>query len=180
MFNKTIMAAAFGALALLPLGASASTLDTSNTIMDGGSYNMIGSNFFGETFLTADVGGSRSFTFNNLNTVDQNIALTVATVSALAEKFTGGVTFTWLVSGLSLVVADSVTNFSGALDNVIAAGSSDTLVVTFGDPEKRTGNGGRANFTVSLDASPVPLPAGGLLLVAGLGGLASLRRRKSV
>ena len=180
MLKKTILAVAQATASLLPFSAVASTLDPSNTLVDGGSYNMLGSNFFGETFLTADGAGTRSFTFNNYNGVSANIALTVATVSALSEKFLGGLTFTWLLSGVTLSVAEAITNFSGTLNNTILAGSSDTLVITYGDPVVRSGLGGRANFTVSLDAAPVPLPAGGLLLMGALGGLAALRRRKSV
>ena len=178
--RKTIMAAAIGISALLPIGAGASTLNPLNTLVNGGSYDMVGANFFGETFKTVDVAGTRSFTFNNFNLTSQNLSLTVATVSALSEKFTGGLTFKWLGSGLSLVVGEALTNFSGTLDNLIAAGGSDTLVVAFGDPAIRRNSGGLANFTVSLDASPVPLPAGGLLLLGALGGLTALRRRKSV
>lgn len=37
---------------------------------------------------------------------------------------------------------------------------------------------GYANFSFDQVAAPVPLPAGGLLLIGALGGLAALRRRK--
>ncbi len=37
-----------------------------------------------------------------------------------------------------------------------------------------------AKLTVSYDPSPVPVPAAGLLLLGALGGLAALRRRRSV
>lgn len=45
------------------------------------------------------------------------------------------------------------------------------------------GNGNlgvRANATITYTYSPVPLPAGGGLMIAGLGGLAALRRRRAV
>lgn len=43
-----------------------------------------------------------------------------------------------------------------------------------------SGNQNPANWTARMgDIAPVPLPAGGLLLVAGLGGLALFRRRKA-
>jgi len=43
-----------------------------------------------------------------------------------------------------------------------------------------TGNKGNArfDFVAGTPVSPIPLPAGGLLLVAALGGIAALRRRK--
>ncbi|MEO6300026.1 MAG: VPLPA-CTERM sorting domain-containing protein, partial [Paracoccaceae bacterium] len=65
-----------------------------------------------------------------------------------------------------------------------AANSSDTLHIAFGNPADRyVGTSGFANFSLQLVAfpvSPVPLPAGGLLLLGALGGVAALRRRKSV
>ena len=184
MLQRKIMAAAIGIVALLPMAAVASTINPSSNIATGGSYDMLGgAYFYAEAFNSSDVAGSREFTFTNGNTVSENLLLTTATVNTLSEMFTGGVTFKWLTSGLTLFVNQAATHFSGSLDNMIAADSSDTLRISYGDPRKRTRREGIANFSVEFDASevsPVPLPAGGLLLLGALGGLTALRRRKSV
>ena len=183
MFNPRIFAAAFAVAASLPLLAGASTLNPSNDIVDGGSYDMFGPHFFAEAFRVADEGGTREFTFTNSDATNQNLILTTATVNALSTMFTGGVTFEWVQSGLSLFVPQSSKAFAGELDNTIGAGSFDTLRVSFGDPEPRpnASTGGKAHFSLAFDSAPatVPLPAGGLLLLGALGGIAALRRRRS-
>ena len=128
MFRTKILAAALTAATMLPLAAGASTLNPASNISNGGSYNMLsGPFFYGETFKMADVAGFRDFTFTNTNTSAQNIILTTATVNALAEMFTGGISFTWLTSGVNMVVAQSTKVTGFTLDNMIGAGSSDTL-----------------------------------------------------
>lgn len=185
-----MLAVALSAAAFLPMAASASTLDAANTMLNGGTYDMVGAYFYGETFTPPDVAGSRSFTFVNNNAFSANALLTSASVNALAAKFTGGLTMKWLVSGLIISFAEADISTGSSLSNLIAAGGSDTLRITFGDPIQRSGDekAGKpakyktATWNVSLfaDPAPVPLPAGGLLLLAGLGGLAALRRRTSV
>lgn len=183
MFNPRIFAAAFAVAASLPLLAGASTLNPSNDIVDGGSYDMLGPHFYAEAFRVADVGGVREFTFTNSDDTNQNLILTTATVNALSTMFTGGVTFEWLQSGLSLFASQTMRTFSGELENTIAAGSFDTLRVSFGDPEQRpnASTNGKSNFSLAFDSAPatVPLPAGGLLLLGALGGIAALRRRRN-
>ena len=184
LLRKTFFGAiaAVSVMVIMPLAAGAATVDPSSNIANGGAYDMVAGPYsYGETFVSSDVAGVRNFTFNNLNAVSQNIMLTTATVNALRNMFTGGITFQWLTSGASLFVAQATTSFSGTLDNLIAAGGSDTLRITFGDPERRLPlREGRATFDVQLDAVPVPIPvpAAGLLLLGALGGLAALRRRK--
>jgi hypothetical protein len=183
MFNTRILATVFAAVVAMPLLANASTINPVNDIVNGGKYDMFGPHFFAEAFGNADGAGIRQFTFKNSDTVRQNLILTTATVNALATMFTGGVTFEWLKSGRSLFASEAETNFSGQLNNTIRAGKSDTLRVTYGDPERRTdaSASGNGHFSLAFDSSPatVPLPAGGLLLMAALGGIAVLRRRRN-
>lgn len=182
MFRTKILAAALTAATMLPLAAGASTINPASNISNGGSYNMLsGPFFYGETFKMADVAGFRDFTFTNTNTSAQNIILTTATVNALAEMFTGGISFKWLTTGVNMVVTQATKVAGFTLDNWIGAGSSDTLRIAYGDPADRVaGQKGHATFNVNLEASPVPLPAGGLLLAGALAGIAALRRRKSL
>lgn len=184
MMKTRVLAAALSAAILVPFHAGASTLNPSNDIVDGGTYDMLGAHFYAEAFAAADGAGVREFTFTNSDVIAQNLMLTTATVNALSVLFKGGVTFEWLQSGLSLFVAQGKKHFSGSLDNIIAADSFDTLRVSFGDPRRRPDASGRgiAHFSVEFDALPaaVPLPAGGLLLLGALGGIAALRRRNKL
>jgi hypothetical protein len=182
MLNKTSLAAALSVAMALPFAAGASTLNLSNTIVDGGSYDMVGAWFFAEAFQREDDAGSREFTFMNLSTISQNIMLTSTTVNTLSAMFQGGITFEWLQSGLTQFVSQGTTSFSGILDNTIGANGSDTLRVTFGDPRRRD-NGSvndTAHFSVAFDSSvaAVPLPAGGVLLISAIAGIAAMRRRR--
>lgn len=183
MINARLLVTALAAAVAMPLLANASTVNPSSDIVNGGTYDMFGPHFYAEAFGNIDGAGTREFTFTNSDTANQNLILTTATVNALATMFTGGVTFEWLTSGMSLFAAQAKTNFSGEINNMIAANSSDTLRVTYGDPARRPGSSdsGNAHFSLEFDATPatVPLPAGGLLLMGALGGIAALRRRRN-
>lgn len=182
MLKMRTLAVVLGTTIFVPLAAGASTINPASDIANGGTYDMLGTHFYAEAFTRADGAGFRDFTFTNADSTGQNLMLSSATVNALSTMFRGGVTFEWLESGLSLFVAQSRRQFSGDLDNMIAANSFDTLRVTFGDPRRRlnAADGGRAHFSVAFEAAPapVPLPAGGLLLLSALGGIAVLRRRR--
>ena len=84
----------------------------------------------------------------------------------------GGLSTPWMSEGVS------GDYFQGTYSAVLNAGSYlFSLEVTHG-AEGFTSGGAYAAFDVV--PTPVPLPAGGLLLMGALGGLAVLRRRKSV
>jgi hypothetical protein len=182
MLSYKVMGIALSAALLSPFGAGASTLSPANDIVSGGTYDMLGSHFYAESFKRADGAGFREFTFTNGNSSTQNLLLTTATVNALSAMFKGGITFEWLGTGASLFVRQGKTEFSDILNTAIGANSSDTLRISFGDVMRRPGAsaGGKANFSVELDAMPaaVPLPAAGLMLLSALGGIAALRRRR--
>ena len=178
MLRMKLLAAALGVATMLPVAASAVTFDPLNTLVNGGSYDIFADPlFFNSSYVNADVAGTYKFTFTNLTTTAVTAAVTVGTVNQFLLKFgLTGVTFTWLTGGNTATIA---TNVSGSitLDTVIAGLGSDTLQVAFGDPtqKRKLGRG-----TIDLSVAAVPLPAGGLLLLGALGGIAALRRRKAV
>jgi len=185
MMSSKIISAALGVAMLVPMSVNASTVNPGSDIADGGTYSVFDPHFYAEAFKRKDSAGVREFTFENTGATSQTLLLTTVTVNALATMFKGGVTFEWLGSGDSVTVSGKKKVFSGEFDALIAADSSETLRVSFGDPKKRPGfrDGGSAHFSIETAAapSPIPLPAGGLLLLGALGGIAALRRRaKSV
>lgn len=73
------------------------------------------------------------------------------------------------------IIVGSVSN--PLLDLALLTGSGFALVEVFGSPSA----GADASITYTYNpVAAVPLPAGGGLLIAGLGGLAALRRRRAV
>jgi hypothetical protein len=160
-------------IAMLPAAASAVTLDTTNNIGDGGNYDIFGGPyFFGASFDGTDGAGVFAFNFFNGSATDKTVGVTIGTVlqTAFSAVFTSGVTAEWLNGGSAFIPQGVTSTFE--ITTLLAPGTADTLKVTYGDVV----GGGRADIDLVIAA--VPLPAGGLLLIGALGGLAALRRRK--
>ena len=129
-----------------------------------------------------DIGGM--FTFNFVNDSDTAAVITFADVTIRQSGMVAGFT-----EGVTTMFGD-MTRFTaaGALDSFelmtrVAAGEMVSLIFNYGDAygtTNRAGNfiGPDIDFTVS--ATPVPIPAAGFMLLAGLGGLAAARRKKLV
>ncbi len=76
-----------------------------------------------------------------------------------------------------------ITNLTTGFSDFFAVGGSDLLDWGFGTDwqfEVATGDGhpSKEFYISSVTVSPVPLPAGGLMLLAALGGLTAARRRR--
>ena len=173
LLKKTAVAAAVS-VALLPAAASAVTVDSSSTIFDSGpSLDILGGPyFFGATFTNVDGAGMFTFDFFNSSATQTTVGVTIGTVLQSTAAFTGGLTAAWLAGG-SVTIPEGVTD-SFQISTLLGAGATDTLKINYGAVVG--GSAGRADLDLTVAA--VPLPAGGLLLLGALGGLAALRRRK--
>lgn len=168
------------ALALaLPFAAQAATIDLDALGLSKGTSI---------TATTGDVTGDVDFF--NATSVDFDLVADLLDLSTIAsldnalsyDNFMGDViegTLSALASdanGTELLFAIDAGEgaFSGLSGSVLLSISSDFAVSSVGD------NPGVAMTLYRTDTvTPVPLPASGLLLVAGLAGIATLRRRKT-
>ena len=192
-------------LAALALGASMSTAHAAVVHDDGatdfaGEYRGVGT--FGVNFTSTNASATISFdlfgarSVDALNTAggfyDDLFTITLNGIDVFAGYFNmsgGGTdnvaqnTLGW--SSLTTTnccgpFAGGVTSISGILSGLTVG--QNTFEVTF-SPAGDAGNQGTRDESWALNdlnISAVPLPAGGLLLLGALGGLAALRRRKSV
>ena len=173
---KNLLAAAAVTLAFVGAG-SAATLTPgagSNAIIVNESYNF-----------------SKSVASNAAGSLVFNLDVAAADAPILAEAAIGTVELSSDFVGLSVtltnasgttVIAPTTTTASGSiydLSTIFDSGDlSQTITISWtGVTDVRPS--GRAFVGIQIITSaPVPLPAGGLLLFAALGGVAALRRRK--
>lgn len=185
--------ALLGVVAASALGLSSAQAAT--LIENGNTYDINYSDeFFGEV-KSAGGAGLWTVTFNALS--EPLAASALATVgNIVAGQFTG-LTMSWIAASdgfvlASIAVPDTIIPLPGgasigysSLGTVFTACgqlssppdlcfSDNPQYLTFKWTDSKVG----ATFDVQV-AAAVPLPAGGLLLIGAIGGLAALRRRKS-
>lgn len=204
---KTILAAAaFGASALFATAGHAVSFDVSGANSDvsldasGGFVSgclgsplpdascvgvELATDLETETFDLVNVGDSHTFDFLTFTSygvgfydefdITATLAFDVPTVSDTVGNGDGGIFFS-----LGGFVVGGTLDWSN-LPTMVAFGNGGLLGIDF--------EGGTGLFlhspvtttaTVTLLAAPIPLPASGFLLLAGLGGVFGLRRRKKL
>ena len=171
-------------MAMMGGTSEAASLNPSNDIVSGGSYDILGGPYaFGVFFTDADPATVYSFDFFNSSATTATFGVSVGTLLQFASKFFGGVTVAWgtgdsvFLAQASGGAADPSRTQGFSIFTNLSAGETDTLTLTFGDPQAP--GKGQPGLQMNV-AAVVPLPAGGLLLLGALGGIAALRRRKSV
>ena len=183
MFNKLKVLAAAGAVALMPMMASAVTVTSSGV---SGSYNCGGpyglpaagidvelGGSFNATFDDGDAGGTYCFDLVNNSATNAVVTLAVASVNQGQSLwgFIGGVT---LNGAVNEVIAQGQA-WAESFYIEIAANSSVVFDWQFGEAYAVSDNN---KPNIDFVVSAVPVPAAGFLLVGALGGLGFVGRRR--
>lgn len=166
------------AMSLVPTAVDAATVD----VFDGNVINPIALNttYTYEERITGSTGAvSRSITFvadeadAPLPFIASNLTLTGfgTVVNPFMSWFDGTSTVTAVFDNITF--GNTTIGVGAVLATLFEAPNALSQTLSFGW-ESFTGDA----IQVSLQVSPVPLPAGGLLLLTALGGVTVLRRRR--
>ncbi|WP_170763226.1 VPLPA-CTERM sorting domain-containing protein [Ruegeria lacuscaerulensis] len=178
MFRTLKMMVAGLAAAVLMTG-SASAL---TSVSAGGSYDVTSDNaFIGLVRVNTANGmntGRGSYTVNFFsNTGSSLLGKSNASITNLVLSAFTGLTMSWVDTATNTVLrTTSVVSPDVSLNTIFGSVNPSQNLVFNWQGVKNTG--GVVGF--DFDVAAVPLPAGGLLLLTALGGLALTRRRKAV
>ena len=158
----SLAAAAFLALGLVAQDAQAATI-----VDDGDSVYLYEGPFAGTVKVGETQTWGSSYTVTFMSTGETEATASVSILAGMLSNF-NNLMVSWVSPGGT--VSKSLTSVVDSLTATFAANESQDLVFSWDSAAKGAG----FDFTVSA----VPLPAGGLLLLTGLGGMALVRRRK--
>ena len=180
--KTTLAAVAATSFAVIGGTTEAATLNGSNELVDGGTYDINAkAYFFGVEFELIDGAQDYVFNFTNFTSTASTVGVSVATVLQSSAKFLNGMTASW-TNGETFFVSEGLTT-AFTIETLLAAGGADTLTLSFGDTVDQPlvpGTDGEAGLQMTVyGVSAVPVPAAGFLLLGALGGIAALRRRKT-
>lgn len=164
----SLLAAALFAVA--PLSAGAVTVVSKN-----GSYDILSDDVFSGTVVDKD-GGKGSYKVNFFSLIDPTKGFANAAITSLNLKTFKGLKMMWVDSASKTVLqSGSVKAGITSLDTIFASPYlSQDLVFKWKDSKA----GVSLNFDVTGVATPIPVPAAGLLMVGALGGLGLIGARR--
>lgn len=168
-----------GLAAVLAMAITGPSAQAATVVVEDGVYDIGYGDAFVGVVTTAGGAGVWRVQFDAV--VDPLLSGATATISNLMLSNFTGLTMSWVAVSDSFLLADilvtppEVSLATAFTSNGVKGGDDISQWLVFSWSNSVAGSG----FDFEVQAAAVPLPAGGLLLIGALGGLAVLRRRKT-
>lgn len=172
MFNALKMAAVALAAAVLMTGAASAL----TSVSAGNSYDIRSDTLF--IGQAASFGGAGSYAVNFTSSIEPIYGQANASVTINVLGTFSDLTMSWVdVATNTILNSTSILAGITTLDTLFSGNPQGQDLVFAWSNSTPTRDGSPVTF--DFDVASVPLPAGGLLLLAALGGLGLARRRKA-